>query len=105
MAEDLNNYKKLLTEIIQKQIVILGPDISLMKAQAVAGLKVSPDGSVMEISGNPSDALRRLIDEYVSLSGLIVKTTMEPLLSKYPEISGAITNHSSPPLPLIPGGA
>ena len=93
MTEDSSNYKKLLTEIIQKQIVILGPDISLMKARAVPGLQVEPDGTVTKMEGNASDVLRRLIDEYVSLSGLIVKSTMEPLLAKYPEISEAIVNH------------
>jgi len=94
MTEDLGKYKKLLTEIIQKQIVVLGPDIALIKAKAVSGLEVDPNGTVMDIKGNPSEVLRRLIDEYVSLSGLIVKTTMEPLLSKYPEISESIANHS-----------
>lgn len=95
MTEDRENYKKLLTEIIQKQMVILGPDITLMKARAVPELAVEPNGTVTKIEGNPSEVLRRLIDEYVSLSGLIVKTTMEPLLSKYPEISETIVNHSA----------
>lgn len=94
MAEDLNNYKRLLTEIIQKQVVILGPDMALVKARSVPGMKVDDTGVVSEIQGNPSDILRRLIDEYVSLSGLIVKTTMEPLLSKYPEITETIANHT-----------
>lgn len=93
--EQPNNYKKLLTEIIQKQIVILGPDIALIKAKAVPGLEVQGDGTVSKIEGNPSETLRKLIDEYVSLSGLIVKTTMEPLLSKYPEITQSISNNTS----------
>lgn len=96
MTEDSDTYKKLLTEIIQRQIVVLGPDIALIKARAVPGLEVESDGTVTKIEQNPSEILRKLIDEYVSLSGLIVKTTMEPLLSKYPEISESITNH--PPL-------
>lgn len=93
MTEDTNNYKKLLTDIIQKQIVILGPDIALMKARAVPGIEVDAEGNVTKIAGSPSESLRQLIDEYVALSGLIVKTTMEPLLSKYPEISGQLVNH------------
>jgi|SRR3972149_6293351 len=93
--EQPNNYKKLLTEIVQKQIVILGPDIALIKAKAVPGLEIQADGVVTKIEGNPSETLRKLIDEYVSLSGLIVKTTMEPLLSKYPEITQSISNNTS----------
>lgn len=92
MIEDQATYKKLLTEIIQKQIVILGPDIALMKARAVPGMGVETDGTVSKIEGNAAEILRLLIDEYVSLSGLIVKSTMEPLLAKYPEISEKINN-------------
>lgn len=92
MTEDANAYKNLLTEIIQKQIVILGPDIAIMKAKAVPGLELDGNGNVVKITGSPSEALHKLIDEYVGLSGLIVKTTMEPLLSKYPEISQQLSN-------------
>lgn len=92
MTEDASTYKKLLTDIIQKQIVILGPTIALIKARAVPGLEIDASGGVVKITGSPSETLRQLIDEYVSLSGLIVKTTMEPLLSKYPEISEKLSN-------------
>ena len=82
----LGEYRKLLTEIIKKQIIILGPDITLVKARNVSVLTVADDGSVTAISGDPQAALHGLIDEFVSLSGLIVKKTMEPLLSKYPSL-------------------
>jgi len=82
----LGEYRKLLTEIIKKQIIILGPDITLVKARNISVLTVADDGSVTAISGDPQAALQGLIDEFVSLSGLIVKKTMEPLLSKYPSI-------------------
>lgn len=95
MTEDISTYKKLLTDIIQKQIVILGPDIALIKARAVPEIEVNSEGNVLNISGSPPEAMRKLIDEYVSLSGLIVRTTMEPLLSKYPEISGKLSNLQS----------
>ena len=82
----IEEYKKLLTEIIKKQIVILGPDITLVKARNVSSLTVADDGSVTTVAGDPQLALQALIDQSVSLSGLIVKKTMEPLLSKYPSI-------------------
>ena len=80
----LDDYKKLLTEIIQKQVVILGPDIAILKAKNVKGLEMENDGTVKTINGNPAEVLQALINEYVALSGLIVKKTMEPLLAKYP---------------------
>jgi hypothetical protein len=79
------DYKKLLTEVIQKQMVILGPGITLTKARNVKGLIVADDGSVTDIQGNPQALIQGLIDQFVQLSGLIVKKTMEPLLSVYPD--------------------
>lgn len=81
-----DDYLNLLTEIIQKQIVVLGPSIALIKAREVEGLTVEDDGKVTGISGNPQVVFQSLINEYVSLSGLIVKKTMEPLLQKYPSL-------------------
>lgn len=79
------DYKKLLTDVIKKQIVILGPGITLAKARNVKGLTVADDGTVTEIEGSPQELIQGLIDQFVQLSGLIVKKTMEPLLSEYPD--------------------
>lgn len=77
-------YKKLLTQVIQKQMVILGPTITLAKARNVKGLTVADDGTVVNMEGQPQTLIQGLIDQFVQLSGLIVKKTMEPLLSIYP---------------------
>ena len=84
------DYKKLLTEVIQKQMVILGPSITLAKARNVKGLTVADDGTVVNI------------DEFVQLSGLIVKKTMEPLLSMYPNGAVQAVTGAIPPVPVIP---
>jgi hypothetical protein len=78
------DYKKLLTEVIQKQMVILGPTITLAKARNVKGLTIADDGTVTAMEGQPQELIQGLIDQFVQLSGLIVKKTMEPLLSIYP---------------------
>lgn len=79
------DYKQLLTDVIKKQMVILGPAITLAKARNVKGLTVADDGSVVEMQGPPQELIQALIDQFVQLSGLIVKKTMEPLLSGYPD--------------------
>lgn len=79
------DYKKLLTDVIQKQMIILGPTIALAKARNVKGLTVADDGTVVNIEGQPQVLIQGLIDQFVQLSGLIVKKTMEPLLSVYPD--------------------
>ncbi len=79
------DYKKVLTEVIQKQMIILGPTITLAKARNVQGLTVADDGTITEISGSPQILIQSLIDQFVQLSGLIVKKTMEPLLANFPD--------------------
>jgi len=79
--KSLGDHQKLLTEVIKKQIVILGPDITLAKARNVAGLIVADDGTVIAINGDPQQLTQKLVDQFMELSGLIVKKTMEPLLA------------------------
>lgn len=86
------DYKQLLSDVIKKQIVILGPDITLAKARNVPGLVVATDGTVTDISGIPQEITQKLIDQFVQLSGEIVKKTMEPLLS---------INQGTPVVPVV----
>lgn len=85
-------YAALMTEIIKKQIIILGPDISLLKARSIPELRVSDDGTVVSVGANPAQALQQLIDAYVDLSGLIVKNAIDPLMKKYPTITSELTS-------------
>ncbi|MEK7669193.1 MAG: hypothetical protein AAB350_01190 [Patescibacteria group bacterium] len=81
-----DEYKQMLTEIIEKQIVILGPQIAILKARNVPGLKVSDDGAVTDITESEQVVLQKLIDEYVALSGEIVKNAVNSIFKKYPSI-------------------
>lgn len=80
------DYKQMLTEIIKKQIVILGPQIAVLKARGVQGLEVTDGGEVTKISGPEQTILQKLIDEYVALSGEIVKNAVNSIFEKYPSI-------------------
>lgn len=82
-AED---YKNLLTEIIKKQMDILGPEIGVKKAQKVPGLSVDDNGQVKDIKGDPQIVMQKLVEEYIALSGEIVKNILGPVFQKYPEI-------------------
>ena len=82
-----DDYKELLSEVIAKQAIILGPDIAVLKARSVEGLSVTDDGTVKSIDGNPDDVLEHLIDAYVALSGQIVKNALVSVFKKYPHIN------------------
>ncbi|MDO8495242.1 MAG: hypothetical protein Q7S32_01790 [bacterium] len=80
------DYLALMSEIIEKQTVILGPDIAILKARSVPALILDNDGKVVDIKGDMDQALQTLIDQYVELSGLIVKNALGSIFSKYPTI-------------------
>ncbi len=81
---DQEEYKKMLTDLIQKQMVVLGPNIALDKARKVMGLKIADDGTVMNVAGDPQLVLKGVANEYMTLSGQIAQMTLNSLLEKYP---------------------
>jgi hypothetical protein len=84
------DYENLINDIIAKQTLILGPDIVLAKARNVSGLKLSQSGKVESIEGDPQLILQSLINEYIALSGQIVKNILIPVFAKYPDIKVSI---------------
>jgi len=79
-------YGKMLTDLIQKQMVVLGPNIALDKARKIQGLKVGDDGTVLEVAGDPQMVLKGVANEYMQLSGQIAQMTLNSLLEKYPQM-------------------
>lgn len=84
--EESEEYKGVMTEVISKQSVILGPGIAVMKARNVEGLTVSDEGVVTDIEGDHKEALQNLINQYVELSGQIVRATLGSIFDKYPGV-------------------
>lgn len=84
--ESKQEYAQLITQIIKKQIAILGPDVAVLKAQKVEGLEVDQEGNVEKLDQEGQKTLQKLIDQYVGLSGQIVKSAIKPLLADYPNL-------------------
>ena len=78
------DYKSLFSELIKKQMLVLGPDITMAKVKNVIGITVDINGDVLKIDGDPQKLLQGLINQFVELSGMIVKKTMESILTSYP---------------------
>ena len=81
MENNTASYQTLITQLIQKQSSILGPDITMAKVKHVSGLTVDQNGQVTQIQGDPAEVLKQLINQFVELSGLIVKQTMESIVA------------------------
>ena len=84
--DNKEQYYSLLTEIISKQAVILGPDIALLKARSIPGLVLDNNGKVTKIDGDPKEVVKSLVNVYVELSGMIVKSALSSVFTKYPTI-------------------
>ena len=78
-------YKKLLTQIVKKEMVILGPSIAVYKARKVKGLTVSNNGNVIHAIGNYQKLTTDLINQYTKLSNNLVAKPLQKILSNYPE--------------------
>lgn len=87
MNDETAQYIALISEIIKKQIVILGPEIAILKARSVQGLMVDNDGKVTGVGENPKETLQNIVDQYVELSGQIVKNALGSIFAKYPDIN------------------
>ena len=86
MSEN-EQYSELISEIIKKQAIILGPEIAMLKARSVPGLTVDNNGKVTLAGNNPKDVLQSLVDQYVELSGQIVKNALGSIFAKYPDLN------------------
>ena len=84
--DETSQYIELISEIIKKQAVILGPEIAIVKARSVPGLMVDNDGKVTGIGSDPKETMQKLVDQYVELSGQIVKNALGSIFAKYPTL-------------------
>ena len=104
MDNQKNDYKVIISEVIKKQMIILGPEITLSRTRNVKGLKVDDSGEILEISGPPQELIQELINQFVQLSGLIVQKTMEPILASYPQDGSSSAILSSIQAQIHPAG-
>ena len=79
-------YKLVMSEIIAKQSIILGPGMAIARARKISELEISPEGEVISVNGDPSIAMEKLINTYVELSGQIVRSALSTIFTKYPEV-------------------
>lgn len=85
--DEKTRYVAIISEIIARQSIILGPDIAVLKARSVLGLTVNDKGIVTDIKGDSSVVLQQLVNTYVELSGMIVKNALGSIFEKYPDIN------------------
>ena len=85
MAEE-KDYLALLTMLIQKHMVVLGPKIALEKAREVSGLNLDEKGNTVSITGSGNLILQDLVEGYFELSGEVSRYFAKKFLAKFPDI-------------------
>jgi len=78
--------KKVISELIRRQMAILGSEITMARVKNVPGLEVGSDGEIILLHRDPQAILADLTNQFVELSGLIVKRTMESILASGDEL-------------------
>lgn len=86
MEQYTEQYKSVLTALIKKQMVILGPSVAFGTAKKVTTLTITPDGTVTDIAGDPVASMKLLAQSYMNLSGQIAQNTLDSILQQHPDL-------------------
>lgn len=92
----MDDQKRVFSELIKRQIAILGKDITMAKVKNVPGIELDSLGNVTSLNGDPQILLQELINQFVELSGLIVKKTMESIIASTPQAANMMGAHVTP---------
>lgn len=74
------DYKSILSEFLQHQILIFGPQAVKMMVSGVNGLDLEKDGMVKNITGDPQKIMQEVAERLSQLSEYAVKTTFDRIL-------------------------
>ena len=77
----MDEHKIIISQLIKKQMEMVGPAIALSIAKKVPTIKVADNGEVLEVSGDSKAALEQLANAYIEFSGEISKLILKSLLS------------------------
>lgn len=79
----MEDYKKTITQLIQKHMVVLGPGIALSIARKIPALKLAGNGDVLAVSGDPKAALDDAADAYIVFAGEISGMILRSVTGEY----------------------
>lgn len=78
----MDDYKKIITELVQKQMSMVGPSVALSIVQKVPVVKVADNGEVLEVNGDPKAALESVANAYIAFSGEISRMILKSVMGK-----------------------
>jgi len=82
----MENYKKIITDLIQAHMQMVGPGVALSIAQKNSDAKITDNGEVLKIGNDPEKILNDLINAYSRFVGPMSKKITDLVMEKYPDI-------------------
>lgn len=83
---DSGDYKKVISDIIKRQMEVVGPEIALAVARKVPAIKLAQDGEVLEIADDPKTVFEQIAEAYIAFSGEISKMILKSVMKSYPNV-------------------
>ncbi|MBI3684954.1 hypothetical protein HY250_00930 [Candidatus Azambacteria bacterium] len=81
-----DEYKHIVTDLVKKQMEMIGPAVALSIARKVQNLKIDNAGETLDMGDDPKATLENVTDAYISFSGEIARMILRTVLKKYPDI-------------------
>lgn len=82
----IQKYKRFLSDLIRRHMLILGPNIARDVAFGVEGLSIDSSGDVSDIKGDQLLVMQDLIAGYTNLCAPVTQLITYQLLEQYPDI-------------------
>ncbi|OGY18705.1 MAG: hypothetical protein A2786_04385 [Candidatus Chisholmbacteria bacterium RIFCSPHIGHO2_01_FULL_52_32] len=81
-----NEYKNLISDMLRELRQVLDEHVLVKTLADLQGLKLSQNGEVLAIEGDPQAVIQGMVDKFVGLSNMVVVKTLQPLLRQCPWI-------------------
>lgn len=90
MSTDKQQSVNFLNELIQEQMVVLGPSVALDSVRQIGEIQIDKSGHILEINADHQEVFNRLNRIYNEISPCSTNNIVLNLLTKYPNIQKPI---------------
>ena len=80
----------ILKEFIKKQIIILGPMVTILKARKIPGLLLDESGNISKTEADPGLLLTGILKEFALFSPVTSKFVFDSIISASPDLKTAL---------------
>lgn len=94
-----SDYTSILSEFLQKQVIIFGPEIITAHLSDIKGLHVSHDGVVKKIEEDPQTTMEEIVKRLSTLSEYAVKKSLDSVVVSHTDTAPKPADLSDLPSP------